>query len=254
MPLGAGGASFDAEGVTLFHCDCMELMRRCPDKAFDLAIVDPPYKVDMSGGKSPKNGFKGRAHWDKMKVWDSARPGAEYFAELRRVSRNQIVWGGNYFTEHLPPSMGWVFWYKMQDNFSFGDGEFAFTSFEQKARIFQYARGMESGFAPGGCGSANIHPTQKPVKLYQWLLRTFAKPGQRVLDTHLGGGSIAIAARSYGCPLVASEIDGDYLRDAIARIERDFAQGLLSLGGGGGSETSRRHSAKKNDNSATLVA
>jgi site-specific DNA-methyltransferase (adenine-specific) len=207
----------------------MKVMSKLADKAYDLAICDPPYQVDMSGGKAPKNGFKSRAHWDKMKVWDAARPDAAYFDELRRVSKNQIIWGGNYFTPHLPPSMGWVFWYKMQDNFSFGDGEFAYTSFNQKSRIFQYARGMESGFAPAGNtgGSQNIHPTQKPVRLYSWLLEKYAKPGDRILDTHMGSGSSVIAALERGFEMLACEIDAEYFATAVERIGRFKQQGVL---------------------------
>lgn len=215
--------------ATLYCGDCMEGMKEMNDKAFDLAIVDPPYKVDMSGGKSPKNGFKSHAHWDKMKTWDHTRPTREYFDMLARVSKNRIIWGANYYPEHLAPSMGWVFWYKMQDNFSFSDGEFAYTSFESKARIFQYARGMESGFAPGGCASPNIHPTQKPVRLYSWLLANYAKPGQTILDTHLGSGSSVIACLDRGHNVTAYEIDEEYFDAACLRIEQSLQQLKLAL-------------------------
>lgn len=203
--------------------DCMNLMARYPDKYFDLAIVDPPYEVDMSGGKAKKNGFKSRQHWDKMNNWDK-RPTKEYFEQLLRVSKNQIIWGANYFVSNLPPSMGWIFWYKMQDNFSFSDGEFAFTSFNSKARIFKYARGMASGFAPGGEPSPNTHPTQKPVALYKWLLHNYAKPGDKILDTHLGSGSIAIACHDYNFDLTACELDKEYFEAAMKRIAAHTAQ------------------------------
>jgi len=205
----------------------MEAMAKMPDKAYDLAICDPPYMVDMSGGKAPKNRFKSLAHWDKMKQWNNERPSKQYFRELFRVAKNQIVWGANYFTEHLPPSMGWVFWYKMQDNFSFSDGEFAFTSFSTKARIFKYARGMESGFAPGGCTSPNIHPTQKPVRLYEWLLKNYAKPGDKILDTHGGSMSIAIACDIMGYDLDLYEIDKDYFEAGKKRLEHHQQQCTL---------------------------
>lgn len=208
--------------IELLNIDCMEYMAKQPDNSFDLAIVDPPYKADLSGGRSPKNGFKSQKAWDKMKIWDSVRPDGDYFDELFRVSENQIIWGGNYFSEFLPPSMGWVFWYKMQDNFSFSDGELAFTSFNQKTRIFKYARGMESGFM--GNGLNNIHPCQKPVKLYDWLLSKFSKPGQRILDTHLGSGSSAIAAHYFGCDFVGCELDVDYFNAANERIKLSTAQ------------------------------
>lgn len=211
-----------------FNEDCMVGMARYPDGFFDLAVVDPPYQVDWSGGKAKKNGFKSRAHWDKMcHGWDKQRPGPEYFAELFRVSKNQIIWGANYFAEHLPPSMGWVFWYKMQDNFSFSDGEIAFTSFDCKTRIFKYARGMESGFAPGGESAPNIHPTQKPVALYKWLLQNYAKPGDKILDTHLGSGSSRIAAYDMGFDFYAWELDKDYFDAQEARFKAHIAKPQL---------------------------
>jgi site-specific DNA-methyltransferase (adenine-specific) len=206
--------------TTLLNCDCMEYMAGCKDKAFDLAIVDPPYKCNLSGGKSSKNGFSSNAQWNKMKIWDSERPSADYFKELYRVSINQVIWGSNYFTEFIPPSMGWIFWYKMQDNFSFGDGEFAFTSFNCKSRIFKYARGMESGFN----GLDQFHPTSKPIALYKWLLKHYAKPGQRILDTHLGSGGSAIAAHYFGCDFVGCELDTDYFNAAKARFDRQTRQ------------------------------
>ena len=204
----------------------MQMMARYPDGYFQLAIVDPPYQVDMSGGKSVKNGFKGRKHWDKMNHWD-IRPKGDYFKELFRVSKNQVIWGANYFAEFLPPSMGWVFWYKMQDNFSFSDGELAFTSFDVKTRIFKYARGMSSGFAPGGESCPNIHPTQKPVALYKWLLHNYAKPGDHILDTHLGSASIAIACHDYGYDLTGCELDPEYFAAAMKRVEAHVAQQKL---------------------------
>ena len=214
--------------IRLFNEDCMPAMKAMPDKAYDLAIVDPPYQVAMTGGKSPVNGFKGVAAWDKMRLgWDQQRPGVDYFKELFRVSINQIICGANYFTEFLPPSMGWVFWYKMQDSFSFSDGEFIFTSFHSKARIFKYARGMESGFAPGGCASPNIHPTQKPVRLYEWLLKNYAKPGDKILDTHGGSFSSAIAAYILDFDYTGYEIDKDYFEAGKKRVEDFMKQGRL---------------------------
>jgi site-specific DNA-methyltransferase (adenine-specific) len=216
--------------IRIFNEDCLSAMQNMKDRQYDLAIVDPPYRVAMTGRKSPANGFKGVQEWDKMRLgWDQQRPGPEYFNELFRVSKNQIVWGANYFTERLPPSMGWVFWYKMQDNFSFSDGEFAFTSFHSKARIFKYGRGMESGFAPGGCAYPNIHPTQKPVRLYEWLLKNYAKQGDRILDTHLGSGSIAIACEIMGYDLDGYEIDKEYYDAASKRLERHRRQSVFQF-------------------------
>ena len=214
--------------INLHLGDCMTAMAEMPDKCFDLAICDPPYQVKMTGGKSPKNGFKGIEAWDKMRTgWDKQRPKKDYFESLFRISKNQIITGGNYFTEFLPSSMGWVFWYKLQDNFSFGDGEFIFTSFHKKARIFKYGRGCESGFAPNGEPFPNIHPTQKPVALYRWLLDNYAKPGDKIFDSHLGSGSIAIACHDLGFDLEGYEIDPDYYAAACDRFQRYQAQGRL---------------------------
>jgi site-specific DNA-methyltransferase (adenine-specific) len=209
----------------------MTAMASMPDKAYDLAIVDPPYGLNMDENAYKKginclaNGFK--AH--RRGAWDRAIPSKQYFDELFRVSINQTIWGANYFTAFLPPSMGWVFWYKMQDNFSFSDGELAFTSLGCKTRIFKYARGMESGFAPGGCASPNIHPTQKPVRLYEWLLNNYAKPGDKILDTHGGSGSIMIACDILGFDLDWYEIDLEYFTAAKERLERHQRQEVLPL-------------------------
>ena len=216
--VGVGGASFDAEGVTLYRCDCMELMRRCPDKAFDLAIVDPPYGIGQDVCHTGTKRLKGP-------MWDAAIPPLEYFDELRRVSCEQIIWGGNYFP--LPLSRGWIVWDKRPMPPSYASCELAWTSYDRNAATWSGKTGDDVAVVD------RIHPTQKPVKLYAWLLANYAAPGMNVLDTHLGSGGIAIAARNAGCTLTGCEIDAGYLREAIARITRDFAQGFLSLGGGG---------------------
>lgn len=192
--------------------DCMDLMRDTPDGFYDLALVDPPYGINKDGGETGK-------HWKRYekKRWDNQIPRSEFFNELRRVSRNQIIWGGNYFTEHLPPSMGWLFWDKGQD-LDMSDGELAWTSFDLALRRKILNRCMISEF--GG----NIHPTQKPVALYSWVLQLRAKPGQRILDTHLGSGSIAIACHYFGAHLTATEIDPDYFAAAVERIQRETQQ------------------------------
>jgi len=197
----------------------MALMARYPDKHFDLAIVDPPYglgqdghagSVRVSDGKQLRRVFE-------QKEWDKQIPPAEYFAELRRVSKNQIVWGGNYMTAHLPPSRCWVTWDKVQRDLCMADGESAWTSFDEPSRIWTRHRKILWDEKP-------IHPTQKPVKLYKWLLAKYAKPGQRILDTHLGSGSHAIACHYFGAHLTACEIDADYFAAATARIQRETAQ------------------------------
>jgi site-specific DNA-methyltransferase (adenine-specific) len=194
--------------------DCMNVMAEYPDGHFDLAICDPPYgiKINMNMGRK-----KGQTKAHVEKAWDDQIPSDEYFAELRRVSKNQIIWGGNYFP--LPKTKAWIFWDKLvPDGVDFADGELAWTSFDKTLRKITVPY---SGFVGS---EGKIHPTQKPVKLYSWLLAKYAKPGQRILDTHMGSGSIGIACHYYACPLVACEIDPDYFRAACDRIERETAQ------------------------------
>ena len=212
------------EKVTIGNCelwlgDCMDYMATLPDKAFDLAIVDPPYGIGFDGkATTDHNG------WQKYppKEWDKNAPDAAYFNELRRVSENQIIWGGNYFTEHLPPSRCWAIWYKVPYEFSLSQAEMAWCSFDAKVRVFERMTNMDRGFM-----GKNIHPTQKPVKLYEWLLSNYAKPGQRILDTHLGSGSSAIACNNLGFEMVGCELDLDYYNAACKRIEQATAQPRL---------------------------
>ena len=190
--------------------DCMEGMKTFPDGYFDLAVVDPPYGIGEDGGKfRDRKGGGHRVH--PKKGWDTAPPAPEYFAELRRVAKHQIIWGGNYFP--LPPSRCWLFWDKLMGG-DFADGELAWTSFDRVVKKF-----TKCNKAPG-----QIHPTQKPVALYKWTLANFATPGMRVLDTHMGSGSIAIAAHYAGIHLTAYEIDADYYEAAKARIARETSQ------------------------------
>lgn len=198
--------------------DCMSLMARYPDNHFDLAIVDPPYGIGASAGVGKYGRLKNEAN-DKR--WDDAIPPIEYFDELRRVSREQIIWGGNYF--HLPPTRGWVIWDKDAgfEGRDFSEAELAWCSIDCNIRIFRrdpLARGDYR---------AKIHPTQKPVELYRWLLERYAKPGQRLLDTHLGSGSHAIAAHYFGAHLTACDRDPDYYAAAMERIKRETAQQTL---------------------------
>lgn len=190
----------------------MDLMREYPDKYFDLAIVDPPYGIGAENHAG--NTDNGWTQW-KYKSWDSETPSPEYFIELFRVSKNQIVWGGNYMTTYLPPSQCWIFWDKGQRNFSLADGELAWTSFKKSLRVFEMSRSK----ATLSHGENKIHPTQKPVQLYQYLLDNYASTTDKILDTHLGSGSIAIACHYFGCDLTASEIDKEYYDAAMKRIE-----------------------------------
>ena len=205
--------------------DCMALMARYPDKYFDLAVVDPPYGIQYSqivGAKKKKHGWKER----KSSEWDSVRPDACYWNELFRVSKNQIVWGGNYFD--LPPTRCFLIWDKVQ-RIDQADCEFAWTSFQSSARVFRYARGNESGFAPKLKGSEragiNIHPTQKPIALYDWIFANYAKAGDKILDTHLGSGSSRIAANKAGLDFVGCELDKDYF-NAQEKRYADFVSQL----------------------------
>jgi site-specific DNA-methyltransferase (adenine-specific) len=200
------------------HADCMDMMREFPDKHFSLAIVDPPYGIGKDGQAKSEGGHGGRKAHD-FKAWDATPPSEEYFLELFRVSRNQIVWGGNYYPQHLAPSMGWIFWDKGQ-RINQSDGELAFTSFERALRVVEINRVellMEG----------TIHPTQKPIKLYRWLLANYAKPGDTILDTHCGSGSSAIACHYAGHHLTACELDADYYKAACERIDRETRQQTL---------------------------
>ena len=211
--------------------DCVTALKRYADNHFDLAIVDPPYGINADQ-KAFKSGVNGKEHGFKKhsnKNWDNEIPSEEYFCELKRVSKNQIIWGANYFTNFLPPKMCWLIWDKMQYNFSFAHGEMAWTSFDTKMKIFRYARGNESGFAPKLQGTEragiNIHPTQKPIKLYEWILKEYAKPNDLILDTHLGSGSSRIAAYKGGFNFVGFEIDQEYYEKQEKRFN-DFKSQL----------------------------
>ena len=198
--------------IELLHIDCMEYMRGLPDKAFDLAIVDPPYGGDKI--------FNGSADFAKRKQYDNVAPSPEYFDELRRVSYNQVICGGNYF--NLPPTRGIVFWYKHVAIPNYSAGELIWTSFDRAAKCFDYAY---TNIMDGKSHRIKVdHPTAKPVALYRWLLKNYAKPGQRILDTHLGSGSIAIACDIEGFDLVGCEIDADYIAAARKRLADHQAQ------------------------------
>lgn len=195
--------------ITITNEDNMALMARYPDKYFHLAIVDPPYGIDInSSGRLGHYGGKG-------KKWDQNTPNDRYFHELERVSKNMIVWGGNYFA--MPPTRCFIIWDKEQpENVSFASCEYAWTSFDKSAKTF-YLR-------PQNADIERIHPTQKPVDLYKWLLSKYSSEGEKILDTHLGSGSIAIACHDYGFELTACELDKEYYDKAIERIKNHVAQ------------------------------
>jgi site-specific DNA-methyltransferase (adenine-specific) len=199
----------------------MELMSQYEDNHFDLAVVDPPYGIGVDGQKESIKGKKSDRKGHKKKGWDSNIPNSNYFKELFRVSKNQIIWGANYFVEHLfKGSKGWIVWDKGQHGLTMSDCELAFSSFNKPTRVKVINRValLKDG---------TIHPTQKPIKLYDWIFQNYANEGDKILDTHLGSGSIAIASHYAGLHLTACEIDEEYFKESIERIKRDTAQETL---------------------------
>jgi len=184
--------------------DCTKALKRFSDNFFDVAIVDPPYGIGRSGQTETftKNPKHKRKHFAD-KGWDTETPAAEYWNELFRVSKNQIVWGANYFTKYLPASRGWIFWDKGQD-LSMSDGELAYTSFNRALRRVKINRGQL--MVEGG----TIHPTQKPIKLYDWIIQNYCAEANLILDTHVGSGSSRIAAAKAGKQFIGFEIDKEY--------------------------------------------
>lgn len=197
----------------VYNMDCLEGMNQYPDKYFDLAIVDPPYGLpkDSSNGRGK---LKNRIFNGNIEHWDKA-PDKSYFDELFRVSKNQIIWGGNYFD--LPPTRGFVIWDKKQPFPNFSRCEYAWMSFQVPSKIFEFDNRT----------SDKIHPTQKPIKLYEWLLMNYAKQGNKILDTHLGSGSSRIAAYKNGFDFIGFELDKDYFDAQEKRFKIETAQQQL---------------------------
>ena len=215
--------------IELHNVDCLPFMKQCKDKQFDLAIVDPPYGIGFgtfNRTNKDSNGNRYKADKYKNGDWDSNIPQLEYFTELLRVSKNQIVWGGNYF-----PCLwelgckGFVFWYKQNPVPNFSDGELAWTSFNKPAACFDF---RYYGALQGKTSAeSKIHPTQKPIDLYKWLLMNYAEKGQKIFDSHLGSGSIAIACDELGFDLTACEIDKEYFDNAKKRLDQHRRQQRL---------------------------
>ena len=240
----------------VYNADCLEAMRKMPDNAFDLAVVDPPYGAGFTEGggckgwfskyhqetEKPYNrfgnpgsrferyktikrtggdggGWKNSVYGKKIIAWDTA-PDKEYFDELFRISRDQVIWGGNYFS--LPPTRCFLIWRKLSisESFTMAMCEYAWTSFNGNAKMFEYA-------PQGKANDPRFHPTQKPVELYAWIFNLFAKPGMKIIDTHLGSGSSRIAAWEAGLDFVGYEIDKEYYEKQEERFKKHTAQGNL---------------------------
>lgn len=204
----------------VYNMDCMEFMARFPDKYFELAVVDPPYGVKYNMHSGKKKGQRGKY---EKKGWDNSPPDEEYFTELFRVSKNQVIWGGNYFS--LPLTGAWLFWDKnTADGLSFADGELGWTSFSGTLRK------VKNNYS-GSIGREidRIHPTQKPVALYKWILSKYAEPGDKILDTHLGSGSSRIAAYDLGFDFYATELDKDYFAAQEKRFQNFKSQLKLAI-------------------------
>ena len=198
-----------------YNMDCMDAMRQMPDKCFDLAVVDPPYGIDKAFTATSRV-----AKYGQLKTVNDSKPTEEYFKQLFRVSKNQIVFGYNHLSDMLPPTKEFLFWYKHQPVDSYSDGELAWTSFQKTAKCFDFP-------FFGGCGAdkdGRIHPTQKPIALYAWIFQHYAKPGDRILDTHLGSGSSRIAAWDAGLDFTGYEIDKDYFDKQEERFAAHTAQ------------------------------
>jgi len=192
----------------------MELMSRYEDNHFDLAIVDPPYGININVSMGRRKGDK-KSDYHKFAGNDSSIPSSKYFQELKRVSKNQIIWGGNYMTEHLSPSSCWLLWDKgFSEDVTFAQFEMAWTSFKTSAKKYDKHPNQLN----------RIHPTQKPTSLYEWIIMRYAKEGDKILDTHLGSGSIAIACHNLKFDLTACELDKEYFDSAMKRIKRHQQQ------------------------------
>lgn len=213
-----------------YNCDNMEFMAKFPDGYFELAIVDPPYGIDAAntfGGDLRKsgNGAALKTAFEK-KDWDVSIPSWQYFQELMRVSKNQIIWGANYMTHYLPPSMGWIVWDKDNGTTKFSDCELAFSSFNVALRKYKFTwNGMIQGCMADK--EKRIHPTQKPVRLYEWLLANYAKEGDKILDTHVGSGSSRIACHNLKFDFFGCELDKDYFKKAEQRYQEHIRQETL---------------------------
>lgn len=202
----------------ILHADCKDIMKNIPDKYFDLAIIDPPYGIERFKNAQPTRLNK----YGNVGIVNDIKPDKNYFIELFRISKNQIVWGFNHLCDLLPPTKEYIFWYKHQPVVTFGDGELAWTSFNKTSKCFDFPY-----FGSKGSDLIRIHPTQKPVALYRWILSQYAKPGDKIIDTHSGSGSCAIACHLEKFDFLAIEKDEDYYNASVRRLEEIRQQGVL---------------------------
>ena len=202
----------------IHHADCLDFMKQLPDKCIDLVLTDPPYGIDFlnGGGMCEKNGWKQY----ERKPWDKNTPEKKIFDEIIRISKNQIIWGGNYFTDKLPPSQGWIFWDKGQRDFTLADGELAWTSFDKAIRVFEYARAK-------ALQDGKVHPTQKPIQLMKYCFQYAKHKKGTVLDCFSGSGTTALACHDLGLDFICIEKDADYHAASVKRLEEHKRQGRL---------------------------
>lgn len=216
--------------ISFYNGDCMDLLKQTPDKYYDLCIVDPPYGLDLANmnmgvGKSKKASKIQNRKW-KPKDWDKNAPTKQYFAELFRISKNQIIWGGNYF--ELPPCKNYIIWDKeIPKGLSFADCEMAWTSFDNAPKMFRYSAYLDK--------ADKIHPTQKPIDLYDWIVSKYAKPEYKIIDTHLGSGNIAQAIDKanridkLNLQFVGIELDSEYFDASIKRFKQHCNQTVMDF-------------------------
>jgi len=213
--------------LDLRNVNCMQLMSEYPDKYFDLAIVDPPYGIGEDGRTNHTRSVKAKAkNYSNNSRYDNATPDYNYFQELFRVSKHQIIWGGNYYIEFLKNTPCVIVWDKDNGENDFADCELAWTSFPSAVRKFKWRwQGMLQEDMKNK--QERIHPNEKPIVLYKWLLKNYATEGNKILDTHLGSGSIAIACHDFKFDLTASEIDENYFNACMKRVSNHLAQTVL---------------------------
>jgi len=209
--------------ITATNEDNMILMARYPDDYFELAIVDPPYGINASKGV----GLHSRKKFEKSsKEWDNQTPNKDYFNELFRVSKNQIICGANYFNEYLPSTKSFICWIKNNPAPNFAQAEYLWTSFNVNGKVYDSGKQIQHVIMWEG---GSIHPTQKPVKLYEWLLMNYAKEGDKILDTHRGSASLDIACHNLGFDLVTCELDTDYFNDGNKRLKQHQQQQVMKF-------------------------